>query len=109
MGPKQPSYVADGHGFMRLIDRLGEGPKDQGPTETANSTGAGPVSQRPTDFANGNQGEQLSREPTGWSDRGDSRTASPTGEQVADDMVGGGGLAQHPFWALLMAAGYEEI
>ena len=92
-----------------LADRLGEGPKDQGPVEAATSAGTGPVNQRPGDSANGNQLGQLSREPTGWFDRGELSTAGPTVEQVADDMAGGGGLTQHPFWALLMAAGYEEI
>ena len=92
-------------GSADLADRLGEGQRDQGPTETIKPTETGPVDRGPTGAANKIPGVQSSREPTGLADMGEPYTAGPTGEHSADDVARRGGLSQHPLWALLMVAG----
>lgn len=74
-------------------NRTEVGQLDRGLYPAGNWAGSGQVARGPLSVAEGGNPS-----PAGTS-------GTPMGEKVADEVE----LGQHPFWALLMAVGYEEV
>ena len=81
----------------------------QSPEVAAKWTEGGPLDRGLYPTANWAEGSQVSRGPLSVAEGGNTSptgaTRTMTGEHVIDETE----LSQHPFWALLMAAGYEEV
>ena len=100
---------ATGSGPADFADWTEDGQGGMCPVEPINQVEDGPLGQGPADAANWTQVQPANREPTGGAEEGDLYPVDTTGNPPAADVAKREGLSQHPFWALLMAAGYEEI
>ena len=75
----------------------------------ANWAEAGQSGRVPHATTNQYEGSQVLPRPTRANHEGSSSPAGVTGTLKGEEGTDEGVLTQHSFWALLMAAGYEEI
>ena len=81
----------------------------QGPEVTANRTEVGTLDKGLYPAVDWTEGGQVAREPidvAGGSNQSLAGTGGTLTEAQVDEEMD---LMQHPFWALLLAAGYEEV
>ena len=88
---------------------LGDKQAGRGLTGPANWAEVGQSGRVPPATTDQYEGIQVLPRPTRANHEGSSSPAGVTGTLKGEEGTDEGALTQHPFWALLMAAGYEEI
>ena len=96
-------------GPVDLAKRAEDGSRGLNQGESSSRAKDGPVGPWLDDADNWSQVRQVGREPTCLVEGSDMDFVGTAGKSTVTEVAGKEGLSLHPFWALLMAVGCEEI